>query len=208
MARLASSLLAGATVLLAGAAPRAEAAPRGRVIRVERGVAARVPRLCAMTAVRGQSICFGRPREGERIAVIDLADKAVRGEFVIESVSEAADATHLGVCLDTGLQIVKGSYVGGAEPGGHAFGLRGAKLSRRTARVISDLPSPSGRTEETVELAIDADGNGRADIVLTQYSCDASGAPSSGGMIRCLDTYMEQRGGLRRVQQDILRACP
>jgi hypothetical protein len=197
-----------AGLLLVGAATAAAAAPRGRVVRVERGTAAAVPRLCAMAAIRDQNLCFGRPREGERVAIIDLSEKRVRGEFVIESVEDSAELAQLRMCVDTGVQTVKGSYRGGAEGGEHVVGLRGARLDPRTARVLSDVAPPSGRAEESVEVAIDADGNGRADLILTEYGCDATGAPASGTGARCFDTYLEQRGVMRRVQRDILRACP
>jgi hypothetical protein len=199
----------GAVVLVAAAALAAEGAPRGRVVRVERTIAATVPRICAMGGgTRGQNMCFGDPRVGDRIAVIDMAEKRVRGEYVIESVSEATELSSLGLCISSGVKSVRGSYAAGAEEGGHVMGLRGARLSRKLTQVLTSVPAPSGRTDETVELAIDADGNGHADLVLTQYPCDANGVPASGGDGRCFDTYLEQRGGLRRVQQDILRACP
>jgi hypothetical protein len=202
--------LVGLGLLLVGApAPAAEAAPRGRVVRVERSVASVVPRICAMGggARSGQNLCFGEPHDGDRIAVIDLAEKRVRGEFVIEAVTEATELSSLNLCISTGVRSVRGSYASGVEEGGHIIGLRGAKLNRRVARVLSNVAAPSGRADEQVELAIDADGNGQADLLLTQYVCDGDGAPAAGGEGRCFDTYMEQRGGMRRVQQDILRAC-
>jgi hypothetical protein len=201
MHRFACLLLVGAMALAA------EGAPRGRVVRVERGVAAAVPRICAMGGSRGQHMCFGEPREGDRIAVIDLAERRVRGEFVIESVTEATELAAMGLCINTGVRTVKGSYVSGTEEGGHIMGMRGAKLNRNLARVMTGVSPPSGRTEESVELAIDSDASGKADLVLTQYACDQNGSPSTGGDGRCFDTYMEQRGALTRVQQDILRSC-
>src|SRR5262245_29233155 len=101
--RFASALLVGAVI---AAAVRAEGAPKGRVIRVERTTKVVVPRFCAMASVRGQSLCFGRPREGERIAIIDTSEKAVIGEFLIESVGEATEFSQLGICVDTGVQTV------------------------------------------------------------------------------------------------------
>lgn len=202
MHRLACLLLVGAT------ASPAAGAPRGRVVRVERSPAVVVPRICAMGGGgAGQNMCFGEPREGDRIVVIDLAERRVRGDFVIESVAEATDLASINVCISSGVRSVRGSYASGVEEGGHVIGLRGARLDRRIARVLANVDPPSGRTDEQVELAIDADGNGSADLLLTQYVCDPNGAPASGGEGRCLDTYLAQRGVMRRVQQDILRAC-
>jgi len=195
-----------ASALLLGGAPPARAAPHGRVVRVERNTISVVPRFCSMGGRRGEGTCFGQPREGEVIEVVDQMGKTVRGTFVIESVTEAAELAALGLCVSTGVRTVRGAYGNGADEGGRAWGLRGVKLNRKVARLVDAQP-PSGRTDESVNVALDVDGNGRPDVILTQYSCDASGAPSSSGDGRCFDTYMEQHGGMRRVQQDILKTC-
>jgi hypothetical protein len=202
MHRAGGFLLVGAIALSADAAPR-----RGRVVRVERAAVSPVPKRCTLVAGRGEGLCFGQPHKGERIAVLDLSERAVRGELVIESVGEGAELIARGVCVNTGVYTVKGSYASGTDGVGHLMGLLGAKLDRRTARIMADVPAPSGRTDEVVELAVDADGNGRADLVLTHYSCDEQGKPASDSMGRCFDTYMQRQGELRRVQQDIFRVC-
>jgi hypothetical protein len=196
--------LAGAVAL---AAVPAAAGPRGRVVRVERGPSAGVPRLCSISAGRGEGVCFGQPRKGERIAVLDMSERKMSGELVIEAVGEPTELTSRGVCVNTGLQTVKGTFAGEADGLGHLMGLRGARIDPRIARVRVDLPPPSGRDDETVELGVDLDGNGRTDLVITHYACDDSGAPASDGEGRCFDTYMDRGAGLRRAQQDIFRIC-
>jgi hypothetical protein len=200
----ARALLPTALALLPGAAA---AAPPGRVVRVERTAIATVPRICVMLGGRGQSTCFGQTSVGEHVAFIDMVDRSVRGELVIEAVGPATEFDSLGLCVSSGAHGVRGTVTVRLDDSHQIVGLRGARLSPRISRVLTDVLPPSGRGEESVELAIDADGNGRADLVLTQYSCDATGALSASGEGRCLDTYLEQRGTLRRVQQDILRSC-
>ena len=202
MHRVGGFLLVGAMALAA------EAAPRGRVVRVERAPADPVPRRCSIRPERGEIRCYGQPRKGERIAVIDLSAEAVRGELVIESVGARLPDAGLGICVNTDVHAVSASYASGGGAGGNLLGLRGAKLDHRTARVMKDVGAPSGRAGESVELAVDADANGRADLVVTRYACDQDGRPSSDGAGRCFDTYVERDGGLRRVHQDIFRVCP
>jgi len=196
-----------AGLLLAAALGSAGAAPPGRVVRVERAAILSVPRVCVLLGGRGQSTCFGQPTVGERIAFIDMVDRTVRGELVIESVGPPTELESLGLCVSSGAHGVRGTSAARLDESHQVVGLRGARLNPRISRVLTDALPPSGRGEESVELAIDSDGNGRADLVLTQYSCDATGAMSASGESRCLDTYVEQRGTLRRVQQDILRNC-
>jgi hypothetical protein len=200
----AGALVVGA--LVAGAMPlAAEAAPRGRVVRVERDTLGPVPRRCSMAPGLGELRCYGEPRKGERIAVIDLSAGTVRGELVIESVS--AELPAFSMCVNPGVHTVKAAYASGGDAGGDLLGLRGAKLDRRTARVMKDVPAPSGRAGDAVEVAVDTDGNGRADLVLTRYACDQDGRPSQDDAGDCFDTYMGRDGGLRRVHQDIFRVC-
>jgi hypothetical protein len=188
-------------------APTGRATPAGKVVRVERPQLSAVPRLCVMGMGRGQSMCLGQPRAGERVAIIDMEDKAVRGELVIESIGEETELAALGLCVSSGVRTVKGTLTPDVSEGRTLVGLRGARLDRRVARVLSGITSPSGRTDESVELALDADGNGRPDLVVTQYPCDAAGAPSSSNEGRCIDTYMEQHGAMRRVLQESVGPC-
>lgn len=206
MATFQSMLLPGA-LALAALALSAEAAPRGRVVRVERGTLSAVPRLCSLGGVRSQALCFGHPRVGERIMVLDLTERTVRGELVIESVGDASELTGRGVCISSGGHLVRGSYASGVEAPGHTMGLRGAQLDRRTTRVLIDVAAPTGRAEESVELALDTDGNGRPDLIVTNYMCDERGELAADAIGRCYDTYMRRHGTMHRVQQDIFQIC-
>jgi hypothetical protein len=183
------------------------AGPAGRVVRIERAQLGVVPRLGVMGISRGQSMCLGQPRAGERVALIDIEDKAVHGELVIDSVGEENELAALGLCVSSGAHSVKGTITPPIGEGRSLVGLRGARLNRRVARVLTGISPPSGRTGESVELAVDADGNGRPDLIVTQYACDATGTPSASGEGRCIDTYMDQHGAMRRVLQESVGTC-
>jgi len=179
------------------------------VIRVEREATGGVPRLCLMGLGGDSHLCFGQPRAGERIAMFSATETRLRGELVIESVSEAADMRSAGLCISGGAQNVKGWSTADADGRDLVAGLRNARLDAGVARVLSGVAAPSGRDDERVDLAVDADGNGSADLVVTAYRCTPEGAPSSGTGpdARCFDTYMVRHGKLHRVLQDIIRAC-
>lgn len=210
--RFGSPPLVGALALaLAGTgAPAAGAAPRGRVVRVERESAGPPPRLCIMGHGRDAHLCFGQARAGERITLLVASEPRLRGELVIESVAEATDLHRDNLCISGGAQYVKGSYTPGTDLSDVTAGLRGARLDLGVARVLEGVPAPGGHADETVKLAIDGDGNGSADLVLTSYRCTPEGAPApsvTSPDARCFDTYLAHRGKLRRVHQDIIQAC-
>jgi hypothetical protein len=202
--------LALAGALAGTGAPAAGAAPRGRVVRVERASATPTPRLCIMGHGRDAHLCLGQARAGERIALLVATEPRLRGELVIESATDATDLRRDNVCISGGAQYVKGWYTSGTDSSDVTAGLRGAGLDLSVARVLDGVPAPSGHADESVKLAVDGDGNGSADLVMTAYRCTPDGAPAPSGASsdsRCFDTYMAYRGKLRRVHQDIIRAC-
>ncbi|HMG52855.1 MAG TPA: hypothetical protein VK601_05230, partial [Kofleriaceae bacterium] len=58
--------------------------------------------------------------------------------------------------------------------------------------------SPSGMPGEEVWRAIDRDGDGSADILITRYNCDTSGRVATGGSTYCIDVW--SRVGARMVR--------
>ena len=204
MFRFATLILLGAMTLTAWAAPR------GRVIRVERGTSAADPRFCAIGLRSSESLCFGKPAEGERVLLIDPEQKVIVGELRIDKVTPTTDVGGMGFCSDAGLYSIKGTVVDGEERlvKREALGVRGLKVNRKSARVLTNGASPSGRSTDRVTLTLDANGDGRADLVLTQYACDATGAPATTVEGWCVDTYTAQPDGrLQRTHQDVLKAC-
>jgi hypothetical protein len=206
---LALALALALAFALAGATA-AGAAPRGRVIRVEREPVAAPPRICIIGGGHDSHLCFGQPRAGERVTLLSSSEPRVRSELVIESVADAADLRQANLCASDGAQLVKGRYTPGTNSGDSMTGLRGAQLDAWVARVLTGVPAPSGSDDEQVKLAVDSDGNGSADLVVTTYPCTPEGALVTGAVAhdaRCIDTYMARRGKLHRVHQDIIRAC-
>jgi hypothetical protein len=195
----------GCLALAAVTAPLAEGAPRGRVVRVERRKVAPPPRYCELPA-RGQAVCLGSPREGDRVTVL-VADRAIVGSFVIDDVGKATELYDRGLCSDTGISAVKGRGMRGtADPYADLVGLRGAALGAR-ARVVTNFVSPENHADAIVLAAVDGDGDGDADIAVIRYRCDATGASVPDGEFLCYDTFVEERGRMKRSSQDIFRAC-
>lgn len=187
----------------------AQAEPRGRVVRVERAPAVTAPRYCSMAADAGRRVCFGRPFEGEHVAVIDTVKRTVRGDFVIESIEDDLEYMSRGLCVAAGAYAVKGRFASGApDRTTELIGLRGLKLGKQARVLAGGVQPPSGRADERVELAVDADGDGRADVALTRYPCDPAGNPRSGSEGICYDVYVAERGRLSRTSQDVVGACP
>jgi hypothetical protein len=65
-------------------------------------------------------------------------------------------------------------------------------------------PSPSGFSEEEVWRAVDRDGDGTADVLLTRYGCDAAGRPATGGprgSTYCIDVWARTGARMTRTAQ-------
>jgi hypothetical protein len=67
-------------------------------------------------------------------------------------------------------------------------------------------PSPSGSADDEVWRAVDRDGDGAADILLTRYSCDAAGRPSTGGTY-CIDVWARTGARMMRTAQINFALC-
>jgi hypothetical protein len=189
----------------------AAAAPKGRVIRVERpSKLAAVPRFCMLSETA--SFCLGQPKDGDRIALVDRDRSAVVGELRIDS---SVAAVFPGLCPTPNPITFKitGTIVSGdpdlLSSGHEIYGLRDVTLDRRIARLLADTPSPRGNPSDDVELAIDADGDSDADYLLVSFPCDGAGASThqTGAAYRCLDTYVERQEKLVRVHQDVIQRC-
>ncbi|MGE0868386.1 MAG: hypothetical protein AB7P03_07490 [Kofleriaceae bacterium] len=193
--------------LVCAIAPAA-AAPRtkGRVVRIERAHAeAFVPRLC-MVQSDDTGTCFGpAPSAGDRVAVMD--ESGIVAEVKIVSLT----AMSMGATQCTSLWRVKTEMLRGTA-GALSIGSLGVidpliDARERKARMVPQdqlPPHPGGNTSERVVAAIDRDSDDRADIVLTQSSCDAV---AGRGMGMCFDEWSRVRGNLIRVAQLNLAAC-
>lgn len=187
----------------AGATPRA-----GKVVRIERRSRGPdgIPRYCDVRD-DGQGpvgTCLGtQPTLG---AVVDMVD-----DVRVFAQVRITEATLFQNCK--GIWTIKGSLQHGdlnAVGTGRALGLIDGGLDVRTAhRIPNDLgrTAPSGRTDERVFAAVDRDGKGNEDVVITQYVCDPQGQPNATGMAQCMDVYSRTGGRLSRAQQTIIAGC-
>lgn len=169
-------------VALAVWSTAAFAAPSGRVIRVERSGAARVPpRLCEIRGDTGN--CLGeQPTPGQTVVVLD--------EHRVLAEVQIIEATSFSPSCPT-LWAVRTRLVRG--PGdSDGVGVIDPSLDVSRARLLdrSHLPaSPSGFPDDEVWRAVDRDGDGSPDILLTRFGCDAQGHPAPGGGNFCIDIW-------------------
>lgn len=196
--------------LVVGASALAWAAPRGKVVRVERnrGMKA-VPRLCDVQPLAKEGLCVGEPRSGERVALIDQDRGIAIGEFRIDSATGAADPF---ICTGKSPVVfaIKGQVTAGdpdiIADAGRVIGLRNLTLDPKVARVVKDQLIP-GSTERA-ELTLDIDGNSTVDYMLARYPCDDANNPSPTMAGRfCFDTYLERDGRLVKAHTDNIQIC-
>ena len=202
----ASALSLGAMWVLMDSMPSvASAGGHGQVIRIERsGSAAHAaPRLCE---IRGDSgTCVGEePRVGQTVVVLD--ERRVIAELQI---LEAASV----VAACPSLWTVKTRALRGAltdSNGNNGIGVIDAALHPTRARVLDKDHSPAapdGIPGVEVWRAIDRDGDGTADILITRYTCDASGRPVAGGSTPCIDVWAKLGPRMTRTTQLNFAQC-
>jgi hypothetical protein len=183
----------------------AAAGPSGRVIRIERagGPSTVAPRLCE---IRGETgTCVGvEPRRGQTVVVLD--ERRVLAEVQIVEVASVVAACPNLWTVKT--RSVRGATADGNGPGG--IGVIDPALNPSRAHVLdrSHLPpSPGGMPNEEVWRAIDRDGDGSADIMITRYSCDSSSKPQSAGATYCIDVWARIGTRLQRTTQLNFAQC-
>jgi len=183
----------------------AAAGPSGRVIRIERagGASTVPPRLCE---IRGETgTCVGdEPRAGQTVVVLD--ERRVIAEVQVVEVTSVVAA-----CPN--LWTVKTRHVRGAPSdsnGNNGIGVIDPALNPNRAHVLdkAHMPSsPGAMPNEEVWRAIDRDGDGTADIMITRYSCDSSSKPQNGGSTSCIDVWARVGTRLLRTTQLNFAQC-
>lgn len=181
--------------------PTALAGPSGRVVRVERSGGSRIPpRLCEIHGDAGN--CVGEePRAGQTVAVLD--ERRVVAEVQILEVASFSSSCPM-------LWTVKTRLLRGAVPDSDGIGVIDPSLDLGRAHMINrtQLPSsPSGMPEDEVWRAIDRDGDGAADILITRYSCDTEGHPSSAASTFCIDLWARTGARMTRTTQLNFALC-
>jgi len=108
------------------------------------------------------------------------------------------------------LWTVKTRATRGAASDGDGIGVIDPGLNASRAHVLDKghlPPAPSGAAGEEVLRAIDRDGDGTADILITRYSCDSSGKPTSAGATYCIDVWGRTGTKLTRTTQLNFAQC-
>jgi hypothetical protein len=177
--------IVGVALTLAAAA--AVAAANGRVVRIVRSGAgpSTAPRLCEIRGDSGN--CVGEePKPGQMVTVLD--ERHVIAEVqIVEANSLLSGCRNL---WSVKTRVVRG---GGADSDGIGVIDPGINPSRARMLDKTRLPaSPSGQPGEEVWRAIDRDGDGTADILITRYSCDAASRPVAGSTY-CIDVWERSR---------------
>jgi len=201
MFRVASVVLFSATALTAWGAPR------GRVVRVERqrGGTAAVPVLCEVKT-DGSGICVGpAPQVGDSITVVD--DTHTIAEVRITRIQAMAPQCNTlwsfsGEATRGDLSQSKSSKtIGVIDPG----------IDRRLAHRVDEdhIESPTPGPEVRVLLGVDRDGDGTADMIVTQFNCDKQGQPtsSSSAVDFCIDIWSERDAVMKRAWSTKLQSC-
>lgn len=181
--------------------PAAAAEPSGRVVRVERSGGSRIPpRLCEIHGDTGN--CVGdEPRAGQTVAVLD--ERHVVAEVQIVEATSFSPSCPM-------LWTVKTRPLRGATADADGIGVIDPSLVAGRAHLLdrSRLPSsPSGMPDDEVWRAIDRDGDGAADILITRYSCDSSGRPGSAGSAFCIDVWARTGARMTRTTQLNFALC-
>jgi hypothetical protein len=183
----------------------AAAGANGRVIRIERtgGASNVAPRLCDIRGDTGT--CVGdEPRVGQTVVVLD--ERHVLAEVQIVEV-----ASVIAAC--TNLWKVKTRAMRGTTTdnnGNNGIGVIDPAINPSRAHVLdrNHLPaSPGGLPSEEIWRAIDRDGDGTADIMITRYTCDASSKPTTVGTTACIDVWARIGPRMMRTTQVNFAQC-
>jgi hypothetical protein len=181
--------------------PAAAAGPSGRVVRVERSGGSRIPpRLCEIHGDTGS--CVGdEPRAGQTVAVLD-EHRVIAEVQILEATSFSPSCPML--------WSVKTRPLHGAPADIDGIGVIDPSLDSSRAHLLDRSrlsSSPRGPPDDDVWRAIDNDGDGVADIVITRYGCDASGRPTSTGNTFCIDVWARTGARMMRTTELNFALC-
>jgi len=171
--------------------------PKGKVVRVERERTSPmvVPVLCVQMQPDGSGLCIGpQPKAGESVIVVDEAQ--VLAEIKIDSATQAMPNCD-SVWQVTG-SVVRGDVNAGKR--NKSVGLIDANVSRTTSRRVAESKVTRPTPDSRVEIGIDRDGDGTADVIASEATC-----PSVGG--ECIEFWTRRPKGLERVWSANLRIC-
>ncbi len=204
VATLAGLALAGLAVAPVAAGPRR----RGKVVRVERVGKGRalLPRFCQVTSGAEAGQCFGLPPRVGEVGVVVNRER-VLGEVRVEAVESAN-----GACPDnpTLWQYQASARAGGVAQGsGDAWAVFDGEVGPSSRMLEGDDQGLPGQNGQRPFIALDRDGDGRAELALVVEECADQAGPSGTGQAFCLTYFARARGGdsWTSLRRDVLRIC-
>lgn len=194
MLRLASMIVVGAAVSAVASAD----VPRGKVVRIERErtVPLVTPVLCIQIQSDGSGLCIGpQPKAGESMVLVD--ESQVVAEIKVDG-STKTMPTCDAVWNITGT-VVRGDVTSSRR--NKSFGLIDANVSRTAARIVPQNKITKPAPDTRVEIGIDRDGDGSADVLVAEAACPGTGGGD------CIEFWTRRNKGLERVWSANLRIC-
>lgn len=192
MLRLTCAVLVGASFVMP-----AIAAPKGKVVRVERTRTFPLvtPVICFQMQSDGTGLCVGpQPKQGDIIVLVD--ESAVLAEIKVEGMTKAMPSCD--VVWQVNGSVIKGDVSAGRRS--KTMGLIDAGIDRSAARRIAEDKIAKPTPDTRVEIGIDRDGDGQADMLVAQGTCPGVGN-------ECLEFWSRRPKGLEKVWSSNLRAC-
>jgi hypothetical protein len=176
-------------------------------VRVERqrGGTAAIPVLCEVKA-DASGVCVGpAPQVGDSITVVD--DEHTIAEVRITKLQ--AMTPQCSTLWSFSGEATRGDL--SQSKASKTIGVIDPTLDRRSAHRIDEdhITSPAEGPEVRVLLGIDRDGDGTADMVVTQFNCDAQGQPTSPttAVDFCIDIWSERDAVMKRTWSTKLQSC-
>lgn len=188
---LTCAILVGATGLALGDAPR------GKVVRVERPrtFPLVVPVMCVQMQADGTGLCIGpQPKAGETVVLVD--ESQVIAEVKIDGATKAMPTCD-SVWSVTGT-VMRGDVTAGRR--NKSIGLIDANIDRNAARRVPENKIAKPTDDSRVEIGIDRDGDGVADVLAAESTCKGVGG-------ECIEFWTRRAKGLERVWSANLRIC-
>jgi len=204
---LLAAALVAAIAMPADAGRKAKSGKRkGKVVRVERsrldGVG--MVRMCVNVQPDGTAYCYGKPpRVGEVATVFDETGR--RANLVITTVTPQPDqcGNEVNWMIASNVQgdLSQISYMHSA--------LIDWEGDART-HTVQAVQIPGLRPGENVWTGFDDDGDQVADLVITSYSCDASGTTQqygAGATGYCMSYYRREGSSYAMLRTDVVTQC-
>ncbi|HEY4057471.1 MAG TPA: hypothetical protein VGM39_12725, partial [Kofleriaceae bacterium] len=146
--------------------------------------------------------CFGpEPKMGDMVTVV--GEQTVLAEARVTH----SDVYGKGAQACTGLWNIQVDVLrGDLDNSMHAIGVVASDVNVHNARVVARDRMPHslpGAETDSIQVAIDRDGDGNVDLFLAQSSCDATHPDTAS----CLDEWALQRGKFERVFQTNFASC-